>query len=605
MSISFSGLGSGLPVSDWVEQLMAIERRPTDTLIENKSKIERSRSTFNTMEGKFSSLRSQIEKFTDGNITPSMDLFKKMLANSSNTSMATATANSTAVAQTIKLKIENLATSTKAQSLNSVAKSVDGTTLVKELANGTGTAGKFSMYLNGKKEEFTVSDTTTLNDLKDAINAKYSAANGYEDGIVTASIVDGKFSIDVDQTKVNSFNLGSSSDTSNFINAAQLVTTQVNVGTADAPVWKIDKAESDNKLSLVKTSGLLTSNQVNLNTTVTAGTFKIGNAEFTVDDNSTLVGIINKINSTSDAGVTAQFDSKSNKFSLTAKTPGQTTINIEQGTSNFLQAMGLVDAQGSIVEGSQTLGKNAKVYINDSAKAIEVNSNKLTEDVSGIPGVTINLLKVTQDAEKGTDSVDITIGRDNDSIVKSINDFLSKYNEINTEIDKQTAKDADLKGESGLLRIKSDLRLTMTNSVKGLTKYNSLGMIGISTGSVGTSVSATIKNFSLDESKLKDALSNNPDEVRALLLGDSKSGTKGLFQTLEEKVEATLNTDGGYFKTRKNSIDSTISSMAKTITQQEERLIKRRETITAQYTAMDKAIAQMKSQSGALSMIGI
>ena len=204
MAITFSGVGSGLPVSDWVTQLMAVERQPTDKLIANQSKLQNSKLTLNTLEGKFSSLRSTIEKFTDGNITSSMDLFKKMLSSTTNNTMATATATNIAVPQTIKLKIDNLATSTKAQSVSSVANNADATTKITSLANGSGTVGKFSMYINGKKEEFTLADGATLGDAKTLINDRYSAANGYTDGLVVADITpEGKFQINVDESQVN------------------------------------------------------------------------------------------------------------------------------------------------------------------------------------------------------------------------------------------------------------------------------------------------------------------------------------------------------------------------------------------------------------------
>lgn len=604
MSISFSGVGSGLPVTDWIESLMAIERRPLDQYILNKSNIEKSKMTLNTMEGKVSSLRSQIERLTDGNITSSMDLFKKRLANSSVSTIATASATSDAIPQSIKLKIESLATSSKAQSLNGVSKIADLTTKITDLSNKSGSTGTFSIYVDGKKEEFTIEDDSTLGDVVSAINTKYTSANGYQDGSVVASISNGKFSIEVNESVINDFKLGSSSDKSNFLNVTQLATTKINVGTAENPVWKVDKAQSSNQLSLINTSGLLTSNEVNLNTAVTAGTFKIGNAEFTVDENSTLGSVINKINNDSESGVTAQFDARSNKLTLTAKNPGETTINLENGTSNFLTSMGLLNADGTIVTGTQTLGDKAKVYINDSTNAVEFNSNTLSSDISGIAGVSINLLKVSTGQENGSDTVEINVSQDTGKLVSSINDFLSKFNEVINEVDKLTASNGALKNETGLFRLRSDFRSTISRSVEGLSTYNNFAMIGISSGSVGASVSANIKNISLDEAKFKEALEKNPDDVRALLLGDSDKGIKGIMQLLEEKTESALDIENGYFKSRKNSMEATIATMNKSIELQEQRMVKRRETLTAQFSAMDRAISEMKSQGGALAMIG-
>lgn len=598
MAISFSGVGSGLPVSEWVNSLMSIERQPTDKLIASKSVIQNSKLILNTLQGKFSTLRSNIDKIADGNLSSSLDLFKKMQTSTSNNTMATATATSSAVPQSIKLRIESLATSTKVQSGSSVAKAVAGDTKISALANGTGKVGDFSIYVDGKKEKFTVDADSTLASISSAINDRFSTAE-YGSGNITASIsADGKFKINVARpADLSSLNYGSSSDTSNFFNITQFTPANTVEG-------KPNGGTSGTSLSLVNTTGTLVGNKANLSSdTITAGTFTIGKKEFKIDENSSISSIVNKINSEADAGVTAQFDVRANKLTLLSKTPGQTTINLEKGTSGFLEAMGLLDSSGKIITSTQALGNKAKVYINDSATAIEVNSNTLSEDISGIPGLTVNLLKITKDTDKGTDSVDIGVTKDNSQLVTALNNFLSKYNEINAEIDKQTASTGQLKNESGLQRIKSDLRNTVTKSVVGLTKYNSLSSIGVTTGAVGASISSDVKTFSLDQNKLQTALANNPEEVRALLLGDGKN-IKGIFQTLKDKVASTLSTDGGYFKSKSNSIDSNVTQLTKTIESQELRLTKRREILSSQFQAMDSAIAQMKSQSESMTSLG-
>ena len=266
MSISFSGVGSGLPVSDWIEQLMSIERRPVDTLYQKKYTIQTSKTTLNTLESKVSSLRSNIEKLTDTNLGASFDLFSKRLAASSNTAIATATASNNSAIQNITLKIEQLATATKAQTLdiNKVADTVTGDELITKLGDNQGTTGKFSIFVDGVKKEFTIDETDTLNDVKDTINNTPGVG-------VTANIVDGKFQISFDSTKT--VVLGSSGDTSNFWNITQLSTAS-----AQDLVPDVSKAfTSDNALSAIDTLGTIADNAVNLNQFVAEdilGTFK-------------------------------------------------------------------------------------------------------------------------------------------------------------------------------------------------------------------------------------------------------------------------------------------------------------------------------------------
>ena len=85
MSISFSGLASGLDTSSWVESLVALKRAKVTTLEEERSGIELTQSTLSSIKSFFSSFRSMLEKVTDTKLgIPSMDLFAQNLANKLN-----------------------------------------------------------------------------------------------------------------------------------------------------------------------------------------------------------------------------------------------------------------------------------------------------------------------------------------------------------------------------------------------------------------------------------------------------------------------------------------------------------------------------------------
>ncbi|EKE03182.1 MAG: hypothetical protein ACD_20C00234G0004 [uncultured bacterium] len=598
MSFSFGGVGSGLPVTDWIEQLMQIERRPVDNLYQKKSSIQTARTTLNTVEGKVTTLRSLIEKITDSNLASTFDLFSRKSATSSDKTIATVTASNSAAMQNITLKVDQLATATKAQTLdtNQVANVVSGTELVTDLGDSQGTAGTFSIYVDGVKKEFTIAEDSTVNSVAQSIN---DAAIG-----VTASVVGGKFQLEYANT--STVTLGSSADSSNFWNITQLSTA-----TATENVPGTMTYASANILSAIDTSGTISNNNANLNQAVTEGTFRIGQATFTIDSTTTFSSLINSINNDEDAGVVAQYDLRTNKLVLTSKDPGKQAINLtdatnadpadtEPPTSNFLTAMGLIKPDGNSLE-SQTLGNNATVYLNGSATPLYANSNTLTGDITGIAGITINLLKETEAEE----TINITIGQDSDQLTSALNNFISKFNEVISEIDKTTSKTGSLKSDYTLVRFRNDLRQTVTGSVDGLTKYDSMAMIGITSGAVGTSVSTGTTSISLDTSKFLAALAENPSEVKALLIGDSKTGTKGILQTLESKVESALDSSNGYFSSREKSIDATILDIDKSIKNGELRLESVRKRLVTQFSMMDKMISQMQSQGSALSQYGL
>ena len=65
MTISFSGLASGLDTSSWVESLVALKQAKIDTLEEEKETVLLSKETLDNIKSFFNSFRSVIEKVTD------------------------------------------------------------------------------------------------------------------------------------------------------------------------------------------------------------------------------------------------------------------------------------------------------------------------------------------------------------------------------------------------------------------------------------------------------------------------------------------------------------------------------------------------------------
>jgi len=605
MSISFGGLASGLPVNEWIDKLMQAERIPVDALYTKKSTIQTQKTTLSSIEGKISSLRSSMEKLTDSHLASVFDLFAKKTATSSDTSVATASAENGAAAQNVKIKVDTLATSTKAITLNNfkVGKTVEGDEKFTTLGNGQGKTGKFTIYTTdgvGKttSHQINVTDSSTL----DSIATDISAISG-----LSASVdADGNFNISYNGS-INSVKLGGSGDTSNFFNITQLSTVE-----ASGSAFK-----SRNPITSISTYGTIidsgNDDKANLNTAVTEGVFMIGKATFKVDSSTRLNDLISEINSNNDAGVIARYDLNTNKITLTSKNPGNTPISMQSGStdseyaeedsSNFLTAMGLITVDGdSFASQAGTLGTNAKVYLNDSNTALYANSNTLTSDITGINGLTINLLK-TSDNE----NVDINVNQDTTQLVSAVSDFISKFNDVINTIDTNTGTSGKLKSEYRLVGIRNDLRQTVTSSVSGLSKYDSLAMIGITTGSIGTSTETKTNNLQLDSAKFLDALSKDPETVKKLLIGDPESetdGTRGVMQKLLSKAENLLDPSSGYFNTKDESYNTSIADIEKSIIRGEDRLAAEKKRLTNQFAAMDKAISDMQQQGNALLNIG-
>jgi len=599
-SISFSGSGSGLPVKDWIDALVATQRTPVDNLYTKKQTYNNSLSALNVIESKFSSLKTSIQKLTDAKLATSFDLFNSKSSTSSDTSVATVSASSTAVVQNVSLKVESLATATKASSTTTVSKTMTGSELFTSIADKQGVVGTFGFYVNGAKNSLTIESTDTINSIVKKINDKFDeeADGDYADNAVTASIVDGKLKITYDQSKVSSMTLGSSADTSNFFNIMQLSTAAA-VDNGNGTTSFTSYAP----INTINLTGKIIGNTANLNVSeadpITAGTFKIGKKEFTITADTTLSDLISKINREADSGVTASYNSKENKIVLTSKTPGKTAINLENGTSNFLTKIGLVSSSGDSLA-SQALGNNAKVYINGSTTPLEVNSNTIKGDVSGITGLTINLKQVTASDEV----VNISIDQDTDKLSSALTDFVGSFNAMVSTVNAQTAKSQSLHGEYTLVTLKNSFRSMVTDRVSGVDYFNNLSQIGISTGAVGKSVSDTGSTLVLDKDKLMEALEKDPQGVKDLLIGNSTTGVTGVMQKMLTKITSITDPVDGYFASKEDSINTLIANTDKSITRGEERITAYKTLITNQFNQMDQYIAKMQQQSSSISSIG-
>lgn len=153
-SISSPGVGSGLDVQSIVTQLMALERRPLQTLQQSKSTLDAQLSGYGRFRSALSSFQTAL------NDLKSLDAFEIYSATSSNTDALTVTADSSAAIGTLDVQINRLAQAHKMGSQAIADK--DTTTL-------GGAGDQLTITVDG---EDTVLDlgSMTLTQIRDAIN---------------------------------------------------------------------------------------------------------------------------------------------------------------------------------------------------------------------------------------------------------------------------------------------------------------------------------------------------------------------------------------------------------------------------------------------------
>lgn len=203
------------------------------------------------------------------------------------------------------------------------------------------------------------------------------------------------------------------------------------------------------------------------------------------------------------------------------------------------------DADGNISSGKNleevSQAKNALFSID----GISI-SNSQNEIKDSIPGLTLNLKKLTEESVES-----FTIEKETSRIKQSIQSFVSSYNElmstvsILTGVDPESGQAGPLSGDSAIRGITDQIRRRLSTSFNGINEnLTSLSTIGIDSGRDAS--------LTLDELKLNSALDNHADEI-AHLFSAAVSTSDAEIRVTSKKVPAT----DGVFKI---TIDQTPTS---------------------------------------------
>ncbi len=582
MAISFTGLGSGMDYSSWIDALVAIKQESVTT-VQNKIKtVEASQTTIDKLKSSFTSLNSCISTFTDSNIVSAFDIFSRKKAEvSDENKTATASVSNSATVQNLELLISQIATPTVATGVNALGKLAGMDSKLMALNNKVIKEGSISLYVNNQKYIFEVEEDTTLQDFCDFLEEK----SGGNVEITT----EGTLSLDLSSSGVTDLKLGSTADKGNLLDFFGFKAETDEEG-------NIISMSSPKILTEINTGGTIL-DTAHLSAPVTAGTFKIGTVEFTIDETTSISGLIYQINSNADTGVNASFDAVANKLVLKSTEPGQTTINIEAGTSNFTDVVGWTNSGGNLAEGSQVLGKNSKFSIN--GEEFEAASNVVSEDVTGITGLTLTLNKLTKEDEP----VQINITNDLSEVESNIDSFIKKYNQLVTDLKNASASDGTLAHDSSIRKMITDMANVLMNIVPGLTTYNCFSSVGISTGKTTTDVTNVPTSLTFDKAKFEEAMTKNPAEVKKLFINknEEEPSLNGVMTKLETMIDGYLDIENGYFTTKKNSFESEIESLNQSLTRKQTSVEAYRARLQKQFESMDNYISKMQSYSSYLS----
>lgn len=380
--------------------------------------------------------------------------------------------------------------------------------------------------------------------------------------------------------------------------------------------------------------------------------------------NGKLVGAFNKdtaletvltsINGNADAGVTVSYSKTTNQFQFTTRETGASS-QIEMGA-------GLADALfGGTEEVDKDTGEKKKTGVSyseglDAEFSMKVNGQPLynvkrSSNTFDVDGMSISLKgtfaydangKIDQKAAEA-DAVSFTASSDADKIVDAIKSMVEDYNAMVTEIknaystmpqqksngkyyeplteeDKADMSESSIKAyeekaKQGLLFADRDLsalysKLTSAISMSGKDGAD-LKAIGIT-----SNYSNGLTTLSLNENKLRAALETDPDKVRDVFSKSMASGSSsnGLMQALKSPLDMYSKTQGtkGILVQKagstlapttlyKNTLQNKLDDFDTQIEKWQDKMADQVDRYTSKFTALEKLISQMNSQSSALA----
>jgi len=310
--------------------------------------------------------------------------------------------------------------------------------------------------------------------------------------------------------------------------------------------------------------------------------------DVTIDsDHETLAGIAQAINS-ADAGVSASVidDGQGNVYlTMTSQESGaDNTISVTITNGSTGQLDSLYDG-GVMV----TTRAAANCQLTIDGINVQRSSNTISDLISG---VTLNLHKADS-----TQTVEVNITRDTDTIKQKISAFVDAYNKL---VDEISSKQAYEEGSSGPLIGDSTLR----SITRSLTNILGQQVTGTQNGadtlfSIGISIDRYGK-MQMNDTDVTDALTTNISDVTTIFTADTET-SQGIGTALADYLDTVMDPIDGMVTTREDGLQNTIDDLKDKQDSMEARISKREETLQNQFNALEQLIASYQQTSNYLT----
>ncbi len=365
--------------------------------------------------------------------------------------------------------------------------------------------------------------------------------------------------------------------------------------------------------------GLAEGKNLNLSVTLEDGTEK----SFEIAETDTLGSVLSKMKS--ELGINATYSEITGEFYLKSTETGK--------ANSFTLGGSLATALFGANATQKAEGTDATVKLSINGTTVEKTQ---AGNIFNIDGMQVTLKgNIAETSE--ADAVSFTTSVDSDKIISTIKSMVEEYNtmanEIHTayttkplttskgkryeplteeeasELSESTIENYEKKAKTGILFGDNDL-FSAYDEMRSIISSMDLEAIGITTVYDGGKTT-----LSVDETKLRSALENDPDKVRDTFTADKTSGAQkdGVMTRFQKTMDKYAKTTGdkgilvnlaGTEKSAtsltNNNYKSRIDRLQEQIERWEEKLSNKIDYYTKQFSALEQMISDMNSQSSAL-----
>lgn len=346
--------------------------------------------------------------------------------------------------------------------------------------------------------------------------------------------------------------------------------------------------------------------------------------------------VLNDINSNTEAGVSVSFSKTTNQFVFTAKETGAGG-RVEIGGELGERLFGKVNVTD---KDHYTAGQDAKFTATINGQKMEFSRSSNTFDLDGM-SITLN---GTFEVKDGETPVTFSSKTDTDKIIDVVKTMVEDYNAIVSEVkkaysdmpleksdgsrykpltdeDKADMTESEIKAyeekaKTGILFMDRDLSSLYSALRSAVAPGGSDGSFLRSIG-IKTSYEDGLTTLSLDENALREALEQNPDQVKDAFTkskenGAASDGLMASIQKVTDRYAATTGATKGILIEKAGSkyspsaaLNNTLLEQLKDIDKQvdkwQAKMSDKVDYYTNKFTQLEMLIAQMNSQSSSLA----